>query len=186
MNTAADARKAIFIDKDGTLIEDVPFNVDPQLIQLSKGVREGLRLLAGSGYELFVVTNQSGIALGYFEARALFAVHEHLVAVFEEMGCRLGGFYFCPHHPSLGNGCECHKPLPGLILKACREHRLLPINSWMIGDILNDVEAGKRAGCRTVLIDNGNETEWELSEWRTPDVTADDFHEAVTKILAAA
>jgi histidinol phosphatase-like enzyme len=98
------------------------------------------------------------------------------------------GFYWCPHDPA-GNvpryatECTCRKPMPGLLLKAAQEHGIDSSRSWMIGDILNDVEAGRRAGCRTALIDNGNETEWQWSALRSPDVLAGSFLAAARAIV---
>src|SRR5439155_13322560 len=91
--------KAVFLDKDGTLVEDVPYNVDPERIRLMPGAAEGLFLLHSAGYKLFVVSNQSGVARGYFEETALRAVRARLRSLFEHIGVTLSGFYYCPHHP---------------------------------------------------------------------------------------
>jgi D-glycero-D-manno-heptose 1,7-bisphosphate phosphatase len=93
----------------------------------------------------------------------------------------LDGFYYCPHAP--GAGCECRKPAAGLIERAAREHGVALGESWLIGDILDDIEAGRRAGCKTVLLDNGNETQWELSPERVPHHIARDLGEAAALIL---
>lgn len=175
--------KAIFIDKDGTLLNNVPYNVDLQRMTLSKGAGEGLRLLARLDYLLLVVTNQSGIAKGYFDEAALQSVKRYLTELLNQDQVRLDGFYYCPHDPDgsvprYALKCSCRKPMPGMLLQAAREHNIDLSRSWMIGDILHDIEAGCRAGCRTVLIDNGNETEWELSAQRTPDFIATDLYEA--------
>jgi histidinol-phosphate phosphatase family protein len=179
--------KCIFLDKDGTLIEDVPYNVDPERIRLAPGAEEGLRLFHAAGYRLIVITNQSGVARGLFSEWALMAVHERLVRLLEAVGVPLGGFYYCPHHPDgqvprYSIACACRKPQPGLIAAAARDHRIDLARSWFAGDILDDVEAGRRAGCRTVLIDNGNETEWEHSPWRRPHHVAADLEEAARLI----
>lgn len=179
-------KRAVFMDKDGTLVEDVPFNVDPAQIRLGRGVVEGLRLLAKTDFQLFVVTNQPGIAKGLFNEAALLPVQQHLETVFQKEGCTLSGFYHCPHD-AVGSEpiCECRKPRPGMILRACQEHGISAHDSWMVGDILNDVEAGNRAQCRTVLLDNGHETEWLPGEWRHPHHVVADFQQAVCQILAA-
>lgn len=169
-------RAAVFLDKDGTLIEDVPYNVDPALVVLSPGAGAGLRRLAGLGFCLLVVSNQPGLALARFGEAALHAAWRQLQRLAWDEGVRLEGFYYCPHHPEAG--CGCRKPAPGLLLKAAREHGIDLAASWMIGDILNDVEAGRRAGCRTVLIDNGHETEWRRGALRTPDAVAPDIEAA--------
>ncbi len=168
---------AIFIDKDGTLVDDVPYNVDPARIALSAGAADALAELAARGFRLVVVSNQPGVALGYYRAEALRAVEARL----RELVPALGAFYFCTHGPAAG--CKCRKPAAGMLLRAAREHRIRLEHSWMIGDILDDVEAGRRAGCRTVLLDNGNETEWQLTKARFPDLVAADLGEAAALIL---
>ena len=175
--------RAVFLDKDGTLIEDVPYNVDPALMRFLPGTAAGLRALHAAGFRLIVVSNQSGVARGYFPEAALAAVEARLRALFAEAGVPLAGFYYCPHHPDgsvpeYAVSCLCRKPFPGLIVRAAREHGIDRARSWLIGDILHDVEAGHRAGCRAILIANGNETVWELSPARTPDALAADLAEA--------
>lgn len=179
--------KAIFFDKDGTLINDVPHNVDPQRMVLSSGTGAGLRIFAQLGYLLYVVTNQSGIAQGYFSEPELQPVRHRLAELLNEEQVNLSGFYYCPHYPSgsvprYAVSCDCRKPMPGMLLRAAREHGIDLFSSWMIGDILHDVEAGNLAGCKTVLIDNGNETEWEFSAQRIPDFIVPDLHAAALQI----
>ncbi len=187
---ATSRSRAVFLDKDGTLIEDLPYNVDPDEIQFGPGVSEALLLLQKHGFRFFVVSNQPGVALGFFHESALRGVEQRLAQLFEEAGADLEGFYYCPHSPK-GNllrytrECECRKPSPGLILRAAREHGIAPERSWMIGDILDDIESGRRAGCRTVLIDNGNETQWHLSSARRPDWVASDLFDAATLVVRA-
>lgn len=182
--------QAVFLDKDGTLIEDVPYNVDPERIQLTQGAVEGLQVLSRSGYQLIVITNQSGVARGYFPESALVAVEERLRQMLAEVGVCLAGFYYCPHHPDgvvqeFAITCSCRKPEPGLLLRAANRHSIDLRESWFIGDILNDVEAGRRAGCRTILIDNGNETEWDLSAGRSPHYTVANLAEAAQVITSS-
>jgi D-glycero-D-manno-heptose 1,7-bisphosphate phosphatase len=182
--------QAVFIDKDGTLIEDVPYNVDPNQIKLSPGAIEGLLSLQEAGYKLIVITNQSGVAHGYFPESALVAVEKRLCQLLALADIYLDGFYYCPHHPAgimseFALVCHCRKPAPGLLLHAASEHNIDLRSSWFVGDILNDVEAGHRAGCKTILLDNGNETEWEISPMRTPDFIVTDLKEAAQIILSA-
>ena len=181
---------AVFIDKDGTLIDDVPYNVDPALIRLSDKAGEALALLKQLGYRLIVISNQSGVARGYFPEAAIDGVKRRLAELLAEYDVALDGFYYCPHHPKgtvadYAHACDCRKPEPGMFLTAAREHHIDLKRSWMIGDILHDVEAGHRAGCRAVLIDNGNETEWEDSPLRRPDLKVKDMHEAACAIAQA-
>ena len=182
--------RAIFLDKDGTLVENVPHNVNPALIELTWQAGIGLQRLRQMGYALIVVTNQPGVAKGLFTECALGPVEHRLGERLAQYGVTLDGFYYCPHSPDgvvsrYAISCTCRKPMPGMLLRAAHEHGIDLSQSWMIGDILHDVEAGRRAGCRTVLIDNGNETEWKLSPLRTPHLTAPDLKAAATLIAEA-
>ncbi|WP_370663410.1 D-glycero-alpha-D-manno-heptose-1,7-bisphosphate 7-phosphatase [Massilia rhizosphaerae] len=183
------AMKAVFLDKDGTLVDDLPHNVEPERIVLCRGAGPALRLLMRLGYRLFVVTNQPGIAFGRFAAAAMDAVSTRLGELLLREQLTLDGFYFCPHHPDgtvapWAAACHCRKPLPGLLLKAAHDHGIDLRASWMVGDILHDVEAGNRAGCRTILIDNGNETEWRLGPRRVPTRIARDLYAAAVLIAS--
>lgn len=183
--------QAVFLDKDGTLIEDVPYNVDPERIQMTRGALEGLYLLYTAGYQLIVITNQSGVARGYFPESALVVVEERVRQMLSEVGVQLAGFYYCPHHPdgvvvNYAIACSCRKPEPGLLIRAATDYGIDLTQSWFIGDILNDVEAGCRAGCKTILIDNGNETEWQLSAQRLPHYIVTNLSEAALVITSSA
>ena len=184
------ANKAVFLDKDGTLIPDIPYNVEPDLITLEENAVEGLKRLQQDGYLLIIISNQSGVARGYFAEEQLQAVAQKLSALLAENGVTLNGFYYCPHHPEgtidgFNVQCNCRKPQPGMLLKAAADHDIDLTHSWMIGDILNDVEAGNRAQCKTVLIDNGNETEWVAGEFREPTFTCKTINQAAEHILKA-
>ncbi len=183
--------RAVFLDKDGTLVEDIPYNVNPSLIRLTDGATEALELLQDAGYAIFVVTNQSGVARGYFSEQDLSAVESTIRSLLLSSGILMDGFYYCPHHPQgtvapYAIECICRKPRPGLLLKAAHEHNIDLASSWLIGDILNDVQAGKEAGCRTVLLNNGHETEWDRSAGRQPDFTVTNLLQAAQTILHAA
>jgi D,D-heptose 1,7-bisphosphate phosphatase len=180
--------RVVFLDKDGTLVEDVPYNVNLALVQLMPGALEGLHVLHTAGYQLILITNQSGVARGYFPESALLAVEERVGQLLAEVGVQLAGFYYCPHHPdgvvqNYAIACSCRKPEPGLLLRAASDYGIDLAQSWFIGDILNDVEAGRRVGCRTILVDNGNETEWQLSPQRLPDYIVTDLAEAAQVII---
>ena len=158
--------KAIFIDKDGTLIGDVPFNVDPAQIHFEPYAFESLLALQQKGFFLVVVTNQPGVGAGYFNLEDLKIVENKITTELKNRHVSLNGFYYCPHLPE--DNCDCRKPKPGMLLKASRELDIDLSQSWMIGDILNDIEAGRSCGCKTILIDNGNETEWFKGDQRWP------------------
>jgi D-glycero-D-manno-heptose 1,7-bisphosphate phosphatase len=183
-----EVNKAVFIDKDGTIIPDIPYNVDPKLIQLSDNAAEGLKELSDAGYKIIIISNQSGVARGFFDISALEAVQERIKTLLAEIDVVLTGFYICPHHPEgiiapYNINCTCRKPANGMILQAAKEHHINLSQSWMVGDILNDVEAGNKAGCKTVLINNGNETEWVTNENRKATLIVSNINEAATSIL---
>jgi D-glycero-D-manno-heptose 1,7-bisphosphate phosphatase len=186
LTVPAPARPAIFLDKDGTLIEDVPYNVDPARLVFTAGALPALALLAEAGYALVVVTNQPGLASGRF-SRSDFALLERALMrrVLDEAGVDIAAVYACPHAPAVGRSpaCLCRKPAPGLLRRASLEQRLDLTRSWMVGDILDDIEAGRRAGCRTVLLDVGHETLWRLSPLRTPHHRCRDLFEAAQLIV---
>ncbi len=182
-------KKAVFLDRDGTLIRNQHYGCDPDSIELLEGVPEGLGLLKGAGYSLVVVTNQSGIARGYFTEEQLRLMHRRLGELLEEQGAGIDGWYYCPHHPEgvvpeYAVACDCRKPGSGMVVRASAELGIDPSVSWLIGDILDDVEAGKRAGTRTVLLDVGAEGEPDRPE-RSPDYVARSFLEAVRYILTS-
>jgi histidinol-phosphate phosphatase family protein len=179
---------AVLLDKDGTLLVDVPYNVDPERMRLADTAASALALLGQLGVPLVVVSNQPGIALGRFGEDALHGVSRRLERLFQRHGARLHGFFYCPHHPAgtvapFGGGCACRKPAPGLLHQAAAQLGLDLARSWMIGDILDDVEAGHRAGCRAILVDCGNETEWVRGPHRAPDHIVSSL-EAAARLVA--
>lgn len=172
--------RAVFLDKDGTLTENLPFNIDPEKVRLSPGAGTALQRLQRLGYQLLVVSHQSGVGRGLFDEAALEDVHERLASLLADFDVKLNGFHYCPHwlHSMKARYaylCQCRKPAPGLLMQAARRHSLDLSQCWMVGDLLDDVEAGRRAGCRTLLIDNGNEIEWECSAVRKPHRLARDL-----------
>ena len=180
-------RRAVFLDRDGTLIRNHHYGCDPDAIELLEGVVEGLGLLKRAGYVLIVATNQSGVARGYFTEEQLAEMHRRLDQLLARQGAGIDGIYYCPHHPegvveAYAIECDCRKPRPGMVVRACSDLGISPEGSWFIGDILDDVEAGNRAGCRSVLVDVGSEGKPETPE-RVPDYVATDFLDAVHHVL---
>ncbi len=169
-------RRAVFLDRDGTLMEDMGYLASPQGVSLMPAVIPALRLLASHRFELVMVTNQSGVGRGYFTAADVDVVNERLQDLLAAGDARLGAVYVCPHAPEAA--CACRKPEPGLLLAAAADHDLDLVHSYMVGDKASDVEAGSRAGCHTVLLDAGN----AAASFSQP-VMAD---AAVTDLLAAA
>lgn len=184
------SRPAVFLDKDGTLVVDVPYNADPDLVELAAGAGRAVRELHAAGFLVVVVSNQSGLARGMFTTRELAQATARVDQLLAAEGGSLDGWYWCAHHPDgvvedLAVACACRKPRPGMLLSAAKELDIDLARSWMVGDILHDVEAGNRAGCRTVLLDVGNETGWIGGPLRTPDATVVSLDAAVDHILAA-
>ena len=180
--------RAIFLDKDGTLVHDVPYNVDPARIELLPGVGAALRRLQDAGYLLIVASNQSGVALGRFPATALAGVEARIDELLAPYGVLITAYAWCMHRPagSRGDGqvaCTCRKPRPGLLLESAVAHGIALGQSWMIGDVLDDVEAGLRAGCRSVLVDRGSEARWRCGRLRTPNAIVYAIADAVPIIL---
>lgn len=183
------AIRAIFLDKNGTLVDTVPFNVEPRGIMLASGAGPALRLLSRLDYRFYVLSNHDGIAQGKFGEASMERVRDRLTDLLFRENLSLDGFYFCPHRPDgavphYAAACDCRKPKPGMLLQAAHEHDIDLAESWMIGDILHDVEAGNRAGCHSVLIDNGNETEWRLGPNRIPTRIAPDLYSAAVLIAS--
>lgn len=175
--------KAIFLDKDGTLIKNMPFNIDPEKIRFYCDVPKALQLFKQRDFKIVIVSNQPGVAYGYFKEKDLKKVKEVLQEMLELYEIKIDGFYYCPHHIKgkvavYTRDCSCRKPKPGMIIQAASDLNIDISRSWMIGDILNDIEAGNRAGCKTILIDNGNETEWIVTPERIPTYTVKKMKEA--------
>ena len=150
---------AVFLDKDGTLIRDVPYNIDPEQITILPGVIEGLQRLAACGYLAVVITNQAGIAKGFFTELEFGIARDYLITLFKTKGITIHGFYYCPHHKEgvvkeYSILCECRKPKPGLLYRAARELHIDLSRSWLIGDSKSDMEAAIAAGCNTILLTN--------------------------------
>ena len=183
-------RAAIFLDRDGTLVETRHYPSRPEDFVLYEGLGAELKALQHAGFLLVLITNQSGLARGYFGWAELERMHETLLATLHRQGVTIDGIYVCPHHPEgtigeLAIECDCRKPQPGLLLRAARELDLDLQASWFIGDILDDVQAGHLAGCRSVLLDVGHETEWRMTPEREPDRCAGDLYEAARLVLNA-
>lgn len=179
--------KAVFLDRDGTLIRNPHYGCDPARIELLDGVVEGLLALQRASFTLVIVTNQSGIARGYFSEQDLANLHRHLVEQLAQQSVRIAGIYYCPHHvegivAAYALACDCRKPRNGMLLAAAWDLGIDLHESWMVGDILDDVEAGKSAGCRSVLIDVGTEKA-PTTKLRMPEYVAKDFRAAASFIL---
>lgn len=153
---AGSLRPAVFLDRDGTLNRLPPageYVSDPDALELLDGAAEAVGLLTGAGFAVVVVSNQRGIALGQMDQAQLDRVDARLRALLHEGGARLDASFYCPHGEA---SCSCRKPEPGLLVRAAADLGLALERSWMVGDSSTDVEAGRRAGCRTVQIEPRN------------------------------
>ncbi|MCC7141809.1 MAG: lipopolysaccharide heptosyltransferase II [Candidatus Eisenbacteria bacterium] len=148
-------RPALFVDRDGTLLEFVDYLARPEEVQLAPGAAAALRRIRAGGFAIVVVTNQSLIARGRLDRAGLAAVHRRMEALLAEEGVELDGIEICPHHPDFGGPCACRKPEPGLLRRAAHRHALDLSRSVMLGDSWSDLEAGANAGARPVLIASG-------------------------------
>jgi D-glycero-D-manno-heptose 1,7-bisphosphate phosphatase len=187
------SRPAIFIDRDGTLTKEVGYVNHPARLQLLPRAGEAIRRLNAAGVAAVVVTNQAGVARGYFSESVLHAVNESLRAQLARVGARLDGLYACLHHPSEGEApyrvqCECRKPKPGLLLRAAGELGLDLARSTMVGDKASDLVPARTVGANAVLVLTGyGRGEWEYQRERfevQPDHVAADLLDAVDWALA--
>ena len=146
--------KGILIDRDGVLLEnraDYVKNIDE--VRFIPGVVEAIARLWSHDYRICVVTNQAGIAKGLYTERTLESIHAFIEREFHRYGHGPLAWYFCPHRDD--DGCQCRKPLPGMLIKAMHDHRLSPCHTWMIGDNKRDIQAGASAGCKNALVRTG-------------------------------
>lgn len=145
--------KAVFLDRDGTLNVDVAYLYEIEKFQWIPGAKEALKYLTEQGYTLFVVTNQSGVARGYFPEEKIHELHGFIQRELDEVGVKIEKFYYCPHLPDgpipkYAIECDCRKPKPGMILQACKEYDIDKEKSFLVGDGKRDVEAAEAAGIR--------------------------------------
>jgi D,D-heptose 1,7-bisphosphate phosphatase len=158
--TEGNRRAAVFLDRDGTINEEVGYLDRMEKLQLIPGAAEAIRLINKSGMKAVVITNQSGVARGIFTESFVAEINARLQEMLRAEGALIDAFYFCPHHPTEGQVeylkiCDCRKPAPGMFLRAAEELRIDPNHSYMVGDTLKDIEAGARAGTRGVLVRTG-------------------------------
>ena len=184
--------RAIFLDRDGTLNEEDGYISSPERFRLYSFAAEAVRLINQSDWKAIVLTNQSGVARGYFTETTLIEIHERMEESLRLQGARIDAIYYCAHHPDYGSppyrlDCDCRKPRPGLVVKAARDLNLDLSRSYVIGDRYRDVEAGHAAGARGVMVLTGlgrEEYENDQLYWpRHPDHVAEDLLEAVKWIL---
>ncbi len=150
--------KAVFLDRDGVVVADGNYQFKTSDMKILDGVPQAIIRLNQAGYLVIIVSNQSGVARGYFTEADVVSFNTYLVVELKKAGAKIDAAYYCPHHATEAKvkkyllDCDCRKPKPGMLIRAAKEHGISLSESWMIGDKISDVKAGKSAGCRTVYI----------------------------------
>jgi len=185
-------RKAVFIDRDGTLSEEVGYVNHVDRVRLIDGSASAIRKLNEAGLQTVLVTNQAGVARGYFDEQLVSDVHERLRALLFEQHARLDGIYYCPHHPDVGDppyrrACDCRKPAAGMLLRARDEMGIGLSSSYIVGDHFKDLRAGAAVGATPILVLTGygkGQLEHQSADWPfRPRFVAVDLAQAVDWIL---
>ena len=188
------ARRAVFMDRDGTISEEVGYVNHVSRYRAFPFAAEAVRALNEAGWLAVLVTNQAGVARGYFKEELIGEVHRVLAEELERGGARLDAVYYCPHHPTVGEppyrfDCDCRKPRPGLLLRAARELGLDLSRCWMVGDRYSDTELARNAGAHSAFVLTGygrGEFEHQGDSWpHKPDLIAENLLEAVRKIVTS-
>jgi D-glycero-D-manno-heptose 1,7-bisphosphate phosphatase len=185
------ATPAIFIDRDGTINEDIGYLSSLDELIIYPFAAEAIRLINDAGLKAIIVTNQSGIARGLYTEQTLAAIHAVMIEELTREGARIDAIYYCPHHPRIGDEryrktCACRKPRPGMLAEAAREHAIDLARSYVIGDKASDINLATNAGARGALVMTGygRETLANQADWPcAPAIVADNLLEAVKRIL---
>jgi D-glycero-D-manno-heptose 1,7-bisphosphate phosphatase len=186
--SAGQARAAVFLDRDGTINVEVNYLHRIADFALIPGAAQAIKALNRAGLPVILVTNQAGVARGYYDQAAMHALHAHLRAVLAAEDARIDAIYFCPHHPDYSGPCDCRKPAPGMLRQAAAEHGIALGRSWLVGDTGGDIGAGHAAGCRTILVRTGYGAQFEAQlragAGPQPAVVVDDVAAAADYILS--
>jgi len=172
------ANRAVFLDRDGTMAEDVHYCSRPEDFRLFPDTPKAIKLLNQHGFKVIIITNQSGIARGYFTEETLADIHRKMKDELAREGAHIDAIYYCPHHPD--DNCDCRKPKPKLILQAAKEHQIDLKRSFVIGDLQMDVDLGRAVGCKTLLISRPSSP---ANEGIKADAVAPDLWQAARIIL---
>ena len=185
-------KRAVFMDRDGTISEEVGYINHPSRFRLFPYTAPAVRLVNEAGWLAIVVTNQAGVARGYFSEEMVQTIHTRMKNELENEGARLDAIYYCAHHPSVGEppyrlDCDCRKPRPGLIRHAAEDFDIDLDKSWMVGDRYSDIEMAQNAGVNSAFLLSGyGRGEWEHQRhnWKLqPQLVTEDLLEAVTAII---
>lgn len=168
-------QRAIFLDRDGTIINDFGYVFEKEKLEFLDSVIPGLKALQDFGYKLIIISNQSGVGRGYFSLEEMNAFNDYLLEKLKEQDITISGIYICPHHPE--EDCSCRKPKAFLVEKAAKDLKINLKESFFVGDEEKDILCGKNSGCRTVWLKNKK----ALNETK-PDFTVNDFLDFVRLI----
>jgi D-glycero-D-manno-heptose 1,7-bisphosphate phosphatase len=183
-------RPAVFIDRDGTISEEVGYVNHPSRFRLFPYSAEAIRILNNNDWLAILITNQAGVARGYFSEETILKVHDQLKRELHE--AQLDAIYYCAHHPTVGDApyrvdCNCRKPKPGLIERATQDFDINLSASWMVGDRYSDVELARNAGLQSAFLLSGyglGEWEYQRQDWKhQPDIVCENLLEAVKMIV---
>ena len=182
------ANKAVFFDRDGTLNVDVHYLHRPEDFIWIDGAKEAIKYVKDQGYLAILVTNQSGVARGFYPEGDVVAVYNWMNQELAKIGTELDALYYCPHHPKVGIGkykiqCHCRKPETGMFEKACDDFGVDIANSWMIGDNVGDIKAGNNFHLRTILVRTGYGSKLEKEGFNLYQYIADDLYDAVSNFV---
>jgi len=183
-------KPAVFLDRDGTMIEDVGYLDALNRVDFFPWTVDAIRALNRAGFPVVVVTNQGGIARGFFTEAFVQETHRHIAARLEAGGARVDAYYYCPHHPNakvaaFAQSCECRKPGPGMINNAARDLGLDPARSFVVGDTWLDIGLARAVGARGILVRTGAGAAWEArpQDGLAADAVVDNLAAAVSVIL---
>ena len=180
-----DKQRAIFLDRDGVINKEVNYLSDPEDFILIEGTIEALKLLKQKGFLLIVITNQAGIARGFFDEKTLGSIHKKMEDLLNQENIFLDKIYYCPHHPDFTGECNCRKPKPGMIFNAKDKFNIDLSESYLVGDTLNDIETGHNANCKTVLVltGYGREERKKINNIK-PDFIFNNLYDFAKKIIS--
>ena len=181
--------RAVFLDRDGVITQEPPhYTHELSQLELIPKSADAIRLLNGSGFVVIVASNQAGIAHGYYREEDAILFHQAMKENLAKEGAYIDAIYYCPHHPEAKIeryrvDCNCRKPKPGMLTRAEKEWNIDLKQSFIVGDKLSDIEAGERAGCKTIMVRTGHGVEELKSNEIDCDYIANDLHDAVQHIL---
>jgi len=182
--------KAVFLDRDGTIIHDPGYLSDLKKFRLYNKSAKALKLLKEAGYKLIVLTNQSGVARGYYGEDFVEKTHDHMDSVLKKYGAAIDAYYYCPHHkespiPKYKKECDCRKPRPGMVNAAAKKFRLSLKDSYVIGDKLSDIKLGVNTGMKSILVltGKGRKEQKKITKDSEPDFICSDIYSAALRIV---